>query len=65
MKLPWTWFVQTCPLPRLNEELEAFSMVFEKAAYGANLLMGWDKTQVSLPIRWTNQTAAATSKETG
>lgn len=40
------------PVNPAPEEIEAFSMVFEKAAGGANLLMGWDKTQVSVPIRW-------------
>ncbi|RPE13332.1 DUF2911 domain-containing protein [Chitinophaga lutea] len=47
------------PVTPSDEELEAFSMVFEKAGYGANLLMGWDKTQVSLPIRWAETPATA------
>ena len=51
------------PVVASDEEMEAFSMVFEKAAYGANLLMGWDKTQVSLPIRWT-ETATVPAKKT-
>lgn len=46
-----------------GEEAEAFSMVFEKAAYGANLLMGWDKTQVSLPIRFTEAPAGVVKKK--
>ncbi|MBO9153164.1 DUF2911 domain-containing protein [Chitinophaga sp. GCM10012297] len=50
------------PVTAPADEMEAFSMVFEKAAYGANLLMGWDKTMVSLPIRWTeSKTVAATT----
>lgn len=51
------------PVREAGEELEAFSMVFEKAAYGANLLIGWDKTQVSLPIRWNDATASAAKKK--
>lgn len=51
------------PVATSDEELEAFSMVFEKASYGANLLMGWDKTQVSLPIRWSDATASAGKKK--
>ncbi len=49
------------PVINSAEEIEAFSMVFEKAPYGANLLMGWDKTQVSLPIRWTDTGKATAS----
>lgn len=45
-----------------GEEVEAFCMVFEKAAYGANLLVGWDKTLVSLPIRWSETTIAKKKK---
>ncbi|WP_423736808.1 DUF2911 domain-containing protein [Chitinophaga caseinilytica] len=49
------------PVIASPEEIEAFSMVFEKAAYGANLLMGWDKTQVSLPIRWSDSRVVASA----
>lgn len=51
------------PVSASQEEIEAFSMVFEKAAGGANLLMGWDKTQISLPIRWSD-TKAVTAQNT-
>lgn len=51
------------PVTAPGEELEAFSMVFEKASYGANLLMGWDKTLVSLPIRWSDATASTGKKK--
>lgn len=51
------------PVTASGEELEAFSMMFEKAAYGANLLMGWDKTLVSLPIRWSESTPAPTARK--
>lgn len=51
------------PVIASDEEMEAFSMVFEKASYGANLLMGWDKTQVSLPIRWNDATASTVKKK--
>ncbi|WP_343700753.1 DUF2911 domain-containing protein [Chitinophaga sp.] len=51
------------PVTPSGEELEAFSMVFEKAPYGANLLMGWDKTLVSLPIRWSETAPAPTARK--
>jgi len=51
------------PVTPAPEELEAFSMVFEKAGYGANLLMGWDKTQVSVPIRWSETPATVKKKK--
>lgn len=40
------------------DETEAFTMAFEKASQGANLVMAWDKTRVTLPIRWTDAAPA-------
>ncbi|MGX5819913.1 DUF2911 domain-containing protein [Chitinophaga lutea] len=51
------------PVTESPEELEAFTMVFEKAPYGANLLMGWDRTQISLPVRWADAPAATAKKK--
>ncbi len=34
-----------------NKSLEAFSISFEKIDGGANMVMGWDKTRVNLPIK--------------
>ncbi len=38
------------PVQKQTEITEAFSMVFEKAATGSNLIMAWDDVKVSLPI---------------
>ncbi|MGI9552779.1 MAG: DUF2911 domain-containing protein [Aurantibacter sp.] len=34
-----------------DESLEAFSITFDEADGGANMVMGWGKTRVTLPIR--------------
>ncbi|MRI02170.1 DUF2911 domain-containing protein [Kriegella sp. EG-1] len=34
-----------------NDSLEAFSIVFDKADGGTNMIMGWGTTRVSLPIK--------------
>ncbi|MBM1106229.1 DUF2911 domain-containing protein [Aurantibacter crassamenti] len=34
-----------------GESLEAFSIVFEEAVGGTNLILGWGTTRVSLPIK--------------
>lgn len=34
-----------------DEALEAFSIAFEEAEGGANMVMGWGKTRVTLPIK--------------
>lgn len=38
------------PVQRTTEMVEPFSMFFDKAANGANLIMAWDNLQVALPI---------------
>lgn len=38
------------PIGKLDKPLEVFSMTFTDRADGANLIMAWDTTQVSLPI---------------
>lgn len=38
------------PAGTLTDPVEAFTMVFKKAAQGCDLLMAWDKTVVKLPI---------------
>lgn len=43
--------------------LEAFTMAFEKAEAGANLIMAWDKVNVSLPIKWTDAKPVITGKK--
>jgi hypothetical protein len=50
------------PVTKLTTPVEPFSIVFEKADYGANLVVAWDTTSVSLPIRWSDKTSATTAK---
>lgn len=38
------------PVNKLDKALEVFSMTFTDLADGANLVIGWDTTQVTLPI---------------
>jgi hypothetical protein len=38
------------PVQKQTEITEAFTMVFEKAANGANLIVAWDDVRVSLPL---------------
>lgn len=38
------------PVQKQTDITEAFTMVFEKASGGANLIMAWDDVKVSLPI---------------
>lgn len=40
----------TVPVTEKNQSLEFFTMVFEKADNGAQLLMAWDNVEVRLPI---------------
>ncbi len=40
----------TLPVQKQAEPNEAFTIIFEKATTGANLLMGWDEVIVTLPI---------------
>lgn len=40
----------TVPVEEKNQSLEYFTMVFENAKEGANLLMAWDNVEVRLPI---------------
>lgn len=40
------------PVVKLDAAIEVFSMTFADLADGANLVIGWDKTQVALPIQF-------------
>ena len=40
------------PVQKQSENTEAFTMVFEKATTGANLIMAWDDVKVNLPIEF-------------
>lgn len=48
----------------LEAPVESFTMTFEKAetGTGANLVMAWDKINVSLPIKWAQPAMASTGK---
>lgn len=38
------------PVENLTESIEALSMVFEKSATGANLVIAWEQVKITLPI---------------
>ena len=40
----------TIPVQEKNQSLEYYTMLFEKAEQGANLLMAWDNVELRLPI---------------
>ncbi|WP_298736765.1 DUF2911 domain-containing protein [uncultured Chitinophaga sp.] len=42
----------TVPVLSPSAPVEAFTMVFEKAEGGANLVMAWDTVMVSLPVKF-------------
>lgn len=43
------------PVTTLATPAEPFTMVFEKADYGANLIIAWDTVSVSLPVKWSDK----------
>ncbi|WP_143309747.1 DUF2911 domain-containing protein [Chitinophaga vietnamensis] len=53
------------PLPviALDSPVEAFTMVFEKAETGANLIIAWDKVSVNLPVKWSEGATAQKTKK--
>ncbi|WP_238429864.1 DUF2911 domain-containing protein [Chitinophaga agri] len=51
------------PVNKLTTPVEPFTIVFEKADYGANLVVAWDTTSVSLPIKWSDKVAATGKKK--
>jgi hypothetical protein len=42
------------PVSKLDTPVDPFTMVFEKADNGANLIIAWDVVSVSLPVKWSN-----------
>ncbi len=40
------------PVTTLEKPIEAFSIVFTEGPEGANMIMAWDTTQATLPIRF-------------
>ena len=46
-------FKTDIPVTIQSPSIEDFTMVFESAAYGANLLMTWDNVKVVLPISYS------------
>lgn len=45
----------TVPVITQNAPVEAFTMLFEKADGGANLLMAWDTMMVALPVKFNER----------
>jgi hypothetical protein len=45
----------TVPVASQNTPVEAFTMLFEKAEGGANLLMAWDTMLVALPVKFNEK----------
>ncbi|SFW39487.1 DUF2911 domain-containing protein [Chitinophaga sancti] len=45
------------PVTKMDTPVEPFTMVFEKADHGANLIIAWDVVSVSLPVKFSNTTA--------
>ena len=43
------------PVTTLDVPVDPFTMVFEKASYGANLVIAWDTVSISLPVRWSEK----------
>jgi hypothetical protein len=43
-------FKFTVPVTTINQSVEYFSMVFNKSATGADLIMAWEKTEARLPF---------------
>lgn len=42
----------TVPTKKTPKTVEAMAIMFEKADKGANMLIGWDDTMVSVPIEF-------------
>lgn len=42
----------TVPTKKMDTPVEAMAIMFEKSDKGANMLIGWDTTMVSLPIEF-------------
>jgi hypothetical protein len=47
----------TVPVTTLPAPVEAFTMVFEKADGGANLVMSWDNVMISLPVKFSEKSS--------
>ena len=43
------------PVTNTTVPVDPFTMVFEKAAYGANLIIAWDTVSVTLPVKWSDK----------
>lgn len=39
----------------LDTPVDLFTMVFEKASYGANLIIAWDTVSIVLPVKWSEK----------
>lgn len=52
----------TVAVTPLDTPVDPFTMVFEKAAYGANLIIAWDTVSIVLPVKWSDKVATVKSK---
>jgi hypothetical protein len=43
------------PVTTLAMPAEPFTMIFEQASYGANLIIAWDVVSVSVPVKWSEK----------
>jgi hypothetical protein len=43
------------PVTTLDTPVDPFTMVFEKAPYGANLIIAWDIVSITLPVKWSDK----------
>jgi hypothetical protein len=39
----------------LDTPVDPFTIVFEKASYGANLIIAWDTVSIVLPVKWSDK----------
>jgi len=47
----------TVPVTTLTTPVEFFTMAFEKADAGANLLMAWDDVMITLPVKFSEKSS--------
>jgi hypothetical protein len=47
----------------LDTPVDPFTIVFEKAAWGANMIIAWDTVSIILPVKWSDKTVVARKKK--
>ncbi|SFD30187.1 Protein of unknown function [Chitinophaga sp. CF118] len=51
------------PVTTLDTPVDPFTMVFEKAPYGANLIIAWDIVSITVPVKWSEKAVIAEKKK--